>query len=75
MVVDGTIKRAAGKARLIRDAVQVWEGKISGLKHIKEDRREVEKGFECGISLENYNDVKPGDFIECYDVEEVAGKL
>jgi len=75
MVVDGTIKRAAGKARLIRDSVQVWEGKISGLKHIKEDRKEVEKGFECGISLEGYNDVKPGDQIECYDVEEVAGKL
>ncbi|MBX7195880.1 MAG: translation initiation factor IF-2 [Sandaracinaceae bacterium] len=75
MVVDGTMKRAAGKVRLIRDAAQVWEGKISGLKHIKEDKREVEKGFECGISLEGYNDVKPGDFIECYDVEEVAAKL
>ncbi len=75
MVVDGTIKRAAGKARLIRDAVQVWEGKISGLKHIKEDRKEVEKGFECGISLDGYSDIKPGDFIECYEVEEVAGKL
>jgi translation initiation factor IF-2 len=75
MVVDGTIKRAAGKVRLIRDSVNVWEGKISGLKHIKEDKREVERGFECGISLENYNDVKPGDVIECYDVEEVAATL
>jgi translation initiation factor IF-2 len=75
MVVDGTIKRAASKARLIRDGVQIWEGKISGLKHIKEDRKEVEKGFECGISLDNYNDVKAGDFIESIDVEEVAAKL
>ncbi|MGZ3422268.1 MAG: translation initiation factor IF-2 [Polyangiales bacterium] len=75
MVVDGTIKRAASKARLIRDGVQIWEGKISGLKHIKEDRKEVEKGFECGISLDNYNDVKAGDFIESVDVEEVAAKL
>jgi translation initiation factor IF-2 len=75
MVVDGTIKRAAGKARLVRDSAVVWEGKISGLKHIKEDRKEVEKGFECGISLENFSDVKPGDLIECFDVEEVAGKL
>jgi translation initiation factor IF-2 len=75
MVVDGTVKRAASKARLIRDSVQVWEGKISGLRHLKEDRREVEKGMECGISLESYNDIKPGDAIECYDVEEVAATL
>ena len=75
MVVDGTIKRSAGKARLMREGAQVWEGKISGLKHIKEDRKEVEKGFECGISLADMADIKPGDLIECFDVEEVAGKL
>jgi translation initiation factor IF-2 len=75
LVVDGTIKRAASKARLIRDSVQIWEGKIAGLRHLKEDRREVEKGFECGISLENYNDIKPGDVIEAVDVEEVAATL
>jgi len=75
LVTDGTIKRTASKVRLIRDSVQVWEGKMGGLKHIKEDRREVEKGFECGISLEGYNDIKPGDLIECYDVEEVAATL
>ncbi len=75
LVVDGTIKRAASKVRLVRDSVQVWEGKISGLRHIKEDKREIEKGFECGISLEGYNDIKPGDAIECYDVEERAATL
>jgi translation initiation factor IF-2 len=75
MVVDGTMKRAASKARLIRDSVQVWEGKISGLRHIKEDKREIEKGFECGISLDGYGDIKPGDLIECYDVEEKAATL
>ena len=75
MVVDGTMKRSASKSRLIRDAAVVWEGKISGLRHIKEDKREVEKGFECGISLENFNDVKMGDTIECYDIEEVAATL
>ncbi|MBK7400502.1 MAG: translation initiation factor IF-2 [Myxococcales bacterium] len=75
MVVDGTMKRAASKVRLIRDSAVVWEGKIGGLRHIKEDKREIEKGFECGISLDNYSDIKPGDFIECYDVEEVAATL
>jgi translation initiation factor IF-2 len=75
MVVEGTIKRAAGKARLMRDGAMVWEGKISGLKHLKEDRKEVERGFECGISLEGYTDIKAGDLIEDFEVEEVAGKL
>jgi translation initiation factor IF-2 len=74
-VTDGTMKRNASKVRLIRDGVQIWEGKIAGLKHIKEDKREIEKGFECGISLDGYSDAKPGDLIECYDVEEVAATL
>ncbi len=75
MVVDGTIKRSASKARLLRESVVVWEGKISGLRHIKEDRREVEKGFECGISLDGFTDVKAGDLVECFDIEEVAATL
>ncbi len=75
MVVDGTIKRAASKARVVREGATVWEGKISGLKHLKEDRKEVDKGFECGISLDGFSDVKAGDFIEAFDVEEVAAKL
>ncbi len=75
MVTDGTIKRGASKARLIREGVMVWEGRISGLRHLKEDRKEVEKGFECGISLDNFSEIKAGDSIECFDIEEVAAKL
>jgi translation initiation factor IF-2 len=75
MVTDGSIKRSISKARLLRDGAIIWEGKISGLKHLKEDRKEVEKGFECGISLDGYSDVKAGDLIEAIDVEEVAATL
>jgi translation initiation factor IF-2 len=75
MVVDGTMKRSASKARLIREGAQVWEGKISGLRHIKEDKKEIDKGFECGISLDGVSDIKAGDIIECFDIEERAATL
>jgi len=71
MVIDGLIKRNA-KARLIRDGVVAWEGNIGSLRRFKDDVSEVRDGFECGISLENYNDVKVGDQIEAYVVERVA---
>jgi translation initiation factor IF-2 len=71
MVVDGTIRRNA-RARLIRDAVVSWEGNISSLRRFKDDVSEVREGFECGISLENFNDVKIGDQIEAYIIERVA---
>ena len=71
MVIDGFIKRNA-KARLIRDAVVAWEGSIGSLRRFKDDVSEVREGFECGISLENFNDVKVGDQIEAYIVERVA---
>ena len=71
MVIDGTIRRNA-KARLIRDAVVAWEGNIGSLRRFKDDVSEVREGFECGISLENFNDVKVGDQIEAYIVERVA---
>jgi translation initiation factor IF-2 len=71
MVVDGSIRRSA-KARLIRDAVVAWEGNIGSLRRFKDDVSEVREGFECGISLENFNDVKVGDQIEAYIVERVA---
>lgn len=71
MVIDGLIKRNA-KARLIRDAVVAWEGNIGSLRRFKDDVSEVREGFECGISLENFNDVKVGDQIEAYIVERVA---
>ncbi|HEX9294619.1 MAG TPA: translation initiation factor IF-2, partial [Polyangiaceae bacterium] len=74
MVTEGSIKRS-GRVRLVRDAVQVWEGKIGGLRRFKDDVGHVEHGMECGIMLEGYSDVKPGDIIECYEIEEVAATL
>jgi translation initiation factor IF-2 len=71
MVIDGLIRRNA-RARLIRDAVVSWEGNISSLRRFKDDVSEVRDGFECGISLENFNDIKVGDQIEAYIVERVA---
>src|SRR5882724_4691730 len=71
MVVNGTIRRTA-KARLIRDAVVFWEGNIASLRRFKEDASEVREGFECGIGLENFNDMKVGDQIEAYIIEQVA---
>ena len=71
MVIDGAIRRNA-RARLIRDGVVSWEGSISSLRRFKDDVSEVREGFECGISLENFNDVKVGDQIEAYIIERVA---
>ncbi|HEY9403764.1 MAG TPA: translation initiation factor IF-2, partial [Pyrinomonadaceae bacterium] len=71
MVIDGTIRRNS-RARLIRDGVVAWEGGIASLRRFKDDVGEVREGFECGISLENFNDVKAGDQIEAYIVEKVA---
>jgi translation initiation factor IF-2 len=71
MVVDGTIRRNA-RARLIRDGVVAWEGNIASLRRVKDDVSEVREGFECGIALENFNDIKVGDQIEAYVVEQVA---
>jgi translation initiation factor IF-2 len=71
MVLDGNIRRNA-RARLIRDGVVIWEGNISSLRRFKDDVSEVREGFECGIGLENYNDIKVGDQIEAYLLERVA---
>lgn len=60
---------------LIRNDVVIYEGKIDSLKRFKKDAREVEEGFECGIGLQNYNDIKVGDFVEAYKKEETAQKL
>ncbi len=67
-VLEGKILRNA-RARLIRNGVVVYDGKIESLKRFKEDVMEVAKGFECGIKLKDYNDVKVGDIIECYEVK------
>jgi translation initiation factor IF-2 len=71
MVIDGIIRRNA-RARVIRDGVVSWEGSIASLRRFKDDVSEVREGFECGISLENFNDIKVGDQIEAYIVERVA---
>ena len=73
-VVDGKIKRNS-QIRLLRDDVVIVEGKISSLKRFKDDAKEVASGFECGIGIENYNDVKAGDVIEAFEIEEIAAKL
>ena len=71
MVIDGVIRRNS-RARLIRDGVVSWEGGIASLRRFKDDASEVREGFECGIGLENFNDIKVSDQIECYVIEKVA---
>jgi translation initiation factor IF-2 len=70
-VTDGLIRRQA-KARLIRDGVVIWDGDIASLKRFKEDAGEVKQGYECGISLVNFNDIKVEDEIEAYLIEKIA---
>jgi translation initiation factor IF-2 len=74
MVLDGKVLRNA-RARLVRDGRVVWEGKLSSLRRFKDDVREVQAGYECGIGLENFNDVKPGDVVENFELETVLRKL
>ena len=74
MVVDGLVKRTA-QARLLRDNVVIWTGELASLKRFKDDVKEVAQGFECGIGIENYNDLKPGDIIEAYEIEETRQSL
>ncbi len=69
-VVDGKIIRN-GKLRIYRDNVMICEGNVMQLKRFKDDVKEVQQGFECGISIENFNDIKLDDFIECYLIEEI----
>ena len=69
-VTDGKVQRNA-QVRLLRDNVVVFEGKLSSLKHYKEDVKEMAAGFECGMSLEGHNDIKEGDVVECFIMEEI----
>jgi translation initiation factor IF-2 len=73
-VLEGVIKRSS-RARLLRNHIVVWDGEIESLKRFKEDVREVRSGFECGLSLKNYNGYEEGDQLEVYDVTEVARTL
>ncbi|MGH3114863.1 MAG: translation initiation factor IF-2, partial [Gaiellaceae bacterium] len=70
----GTIRRNS-QVRLIRDGVVVYEGRVGSLRRFKDDVAEVREGFECGIGLENFQDVKEGDVIEAFEVEEVARQI
>jgi translation initiation factor IF-2 len=73
-ISDGKIMRSA-LVRLIRDGVVIYDGKISSLRRFKDDAREVASGFECGIGIENYNDIQVGDVIEAYIKEQIERKL
>ena len=73
-VRSGVIPRT-GRVRVVRDGVEVYDGTLASLKRFKDDVREVREGFECGIGVENFNDVKVGDLIESYRIEEVARSL
>ena len=72
-VTSGTIFRNGG-VRLIRDSIVIYTGKMAGLRRFKDDVKEVNAGFECGLNIENYNDIKEGDIIEGYVMEEVEKK-
>ncbi len=74
MVTDGKITRKA-HLRIIRDAVQIYEGKVGSLRRFKDDASEVQNGYECGVMVAGWNELKVGDVIECYDVVEEAAKL
>jgi translation initiation factor IF-2 len=74
-VLDGTMSRSSDGIRVIRDSVVVYDGKIAALKRFKEDVKEAQAGYECGILIENFNDIKVGDILENYIIEKIAAKL
>ena len=73
-VLEGKLVRGA-KARLVREGVVIYDGEIEGLKRFKEDVKEVPKGFECGVKLKDFNDIKVGDIIECYEIKFIKPSL
>ena len=73
-ITDGMVKRGAG-VRLLRDNVVIHEGKLKTLKRFKDEVREVQHGYECGMAFENYEDIRAGDIIEAYEIEEIARHL
>ena len=74
VVVDGKVKRDAN-VRVLRNEIVVYEGKLSSLKRFKDDAREVIQGHECGVGIENFNDIKDGDIIEAFEVQEIKRTL
>ena len=73
-VLEGIIKRNA-LVRLLRDNVVVWSGELDSLKRFKDDVKEVKEGYECGLSLKNYNEIQEGDKLEIYEIVEVQRSL
>jgi translation initiation factor IF-2 len=74
MVTEGLIRRDS-KIRLTRDSVVIHEGQLGTLRRFKDDVREVQNSYECGIALENYNDIQVGDIVDCFEVQEIARRL
>ena len=74
MITEGEVKRGA-RVRLLRDNVVIHEGSLKTLRRFKEDVREVQQGYECGMAFESYDDLKEGDIVECYEVEEISRSL
>jgi len=74
-VLEGSISRASDGIRIIRDNIVIYTGKLSSLKRFKDDVKEVQSGYECGITIENYNDIKVGDIFENYIIEKIATKF
>ena len=73
MVLDGRITRSGdAQARLLRDNVVVWQGRLASLRRFKDDASEVKAGLECGLSLDRFNDIKVGDIVEVFSMERVA---
>ena len=64
--------RRNAQARLLRDNVVIYEGELSSLKRFKDDAKEVAQGYECGLSLDRYDDIKEGDVVECFEMHEIA---
>jgi translation initiation factor IF-2 len=71
---QGTMLRN-NRVRLIRDGIIIFDGRMQSLRHLKDDVREIREGFECGIKLEGFDDVKTGDMIQGYEIEKIARKL
>ena len=74
MCLDGKINRQSS-IRIIRDGIVVYTGKLASLKRFKDDVKEVVSGQDCGLNIENYNDIKVGDIVEAYEVIEIKRKL
>ncbi len=74
MVLEGLVRRGS-RVRLLRDSTVIWTGELDSLKRFKDDVREVKEGFECGLSLKGYDDIKVGDQLETFEIKEVARTL